>query len=51
MEKTEYFVYCGFFMTHLRGERFVPSPKGEFLEMPKIKIGCGIKKDATAVFL
>ena len=37
-------MYCGFFMTHLRGERFVPSPKGEFLEMPKIKIGCGIQR-------
>ena len=34
MEKTEYFVYCGFFITHFWGERFAQSPKGEFLEVP-----------------
>ena len=33
MKKTEYFVYCGFFIRHLWGERFVPWPKGEFLEI------------------
>ena len=34
MEKTEYFVYCGFFMAHLWGKRFAHIPKGEFLEVP-----------------
>ena len=34
MEKTEYFVYWGFFITHLWGERFAPIPKGEFSEVP-----------------
>ena len=34
MEKPEYFVYCGFFITHLWIERFAQIPKGEFLELP-----------------
>ena len=34
MEKTEYFVYCGFFIMHLWIERFVQMPKGEYLEVP-----------------
>ena len=34
MEKTAYFVYGGFFITNLWGERFVQSSKGEFLEVP-----------------
>ena len=34
MEKTEYFVYCGFFITHLWAERFAQNPKGVFLEVP-----------------
>ena len=34
MEKTAYFVYGGFFIMHLWGERFAPRPKGEFLEVP-----------------
>ena len=34
LEKTEYFVYCGFFKTNFWGERFVQIPKGEFLEVP-----------------
>ena len=36
MEKTEYFVYCGFFITHLWDERFTQNPEGEFLEVPII---------------
>jgi hypothetical protein len=34
MEKPKYFVYCGFFITHLWVERFIQSPKGKFLEVP-----------------
>ena len=34
MEKTEYFVYCGFFITHYWVERFAQIPKGVFLEVP-----------------
>ena len=34
MEKTAYFVYGGFFIAHLWGERFGQSPKGAFLEVP-----------------
>jgi len=34
MEKTAYFVYGGFFITHLWGKRFDQIPKGEFLEVP-----------------
>jgi len=34
MEKTAYFMYGGFFIMHLWGERFAPRPKGEFLEVP-----------------
>ena len=34
MEKTEYFVYCDFFITHIWIERFAQIPKGEFLEVP-----------------
>ena len=34
MEKTAYFVYGGFFIMHLWGERFAPRPKGEFLVVP-----------------
>ena len=34
MGKTEYFVYCGFFITHYWTERFVQIPKGEFFEVP-----------------
>ena len=33
MEKAEYFVYCGFFIRHLWGERFATRPKGSFLEL------------------
>ena len=34
MEKTAYFVYGGFFISHFWGKRFVQIPKGEFLEVP-----------------
>ncbi|MBR2890749.1 MAG: hypothetical protein IKC09_10795, partial [Oscillospiraceae bacterium] len=34
LKTAEYFVYCGVFKTHLWGERFAQSPKGEFLEVP-----------------
>ena len=34
LEKTEYFVYCGFFKRNFWGERFVQITKGEFLEVP-----------------
>ena len=34
LKTPEYFVYCGVFKRHLWTERFVQSPKGEFLEVP-----------------
>ena len=34
LEKTEYFVYCGFFKMNFWGDRFVQIAKGEFLEVP-----------------
>jgi len=34
MEKSECFLYCDFFITHLWDERFAQIPKGEFLDMP-----------------
>ena len=34
LEKTEYFVYCGFFKMNFWDERFVQIAKGEFLEVP-----------------
>ncbi|MBR2890518.1 MAG: hypothetical protein IKC09_09620, partial [Oscillospiraceae bacterium] len=43
LKTAEYFVYCGVFKTHLWGERFAQSPKGEFLEVPNNKssqVGC-----------
>ena len=34
MEIPEYFVYCGIFITHRWGKRFVQIAKGEFFEVP-----------------
>ena len=39
MEKTEYLVYCGFFITHYWAKRFAQIAKGEFLEVPRTKKG------------
>ena len=39
MEKTEYLVYCGFFIMNYWGERFVQIAKGEFSELPRQKNG------------
>ena len=36
LEKTEYFVYCGFFKMNFWGDRFVQIAKGEFLEVPDL---------------
>ena len=34
MKIPEYFVYCGIFITHTRGNRFAQIAKGEFFEVP-----------------
>ena len=34
MEKSEYFVYCGFFITHDWVKRFAQITKGRFVEVP-----------------
>ena len=38
MEIPEYFVYCGIFITHRWGKRFVQIAKGEFLEVPVYEV-------------
>ena len=37
MEKAEYFVYCGFFITHYWSKRLGQIAKGKFLGVPNKK--------------